>query len=240
MRELGLIRYDAMCTAIAECFQVDEVKGLRDKARALEVYAAQANNRDAERKACEIRIRAERRAGELLKEMAVTGERQKAGGDRKKSKSNGTTLIDLGITRDQSSQWQRLAEIPTEEFEAALAKPGPKPSTEGMVNAKWLKENPTPRVPNDALWFWGTLRSFEDEGAFEKDPKILISRMLDTMQEDVARLLPKVCAWLGGIACDRDEVRQVIGERDEGAAQENAARTNPAARRDGDGLELTQ
>jgi len=39
------------------------------QARALEVYAAQALNTDAERKACEIRLRAERRAGELLKEM---------------------------------------------------------------------------------------------------------------------------------------------------------------------------
>src|ERR1700722_10996180 len=166
MRELGLIRYDAMCTAIAECFQVDEVKGLRDKARALEVYAAQANNRDAERKACEIRIHAERRTGELLKEMAGTGERANG---RPKKASESATLSKIGITRDQSSQWQRLAEIPTEEFEAALAKPGPKPSTEGMVNAKWLKENPPPRVPNDALWLWGTLKDFEREGMFEKD-----------------------------------------------------------------------
>ena len=237
MRELGLIRYDAMCTAIAECFQVDEVKGLRDKARALEVYAAQANNRDAERKACEIRIRAERRTGELLKEMAGTGERANG---RPKKASESATLSKIGITRDQSSQWQRLAEIPTEEFEAALAKPGPKPSTEGMVNAKWLKENPPPRVPNDALWLWGTLKDFEREGMFDKDANILVSRMLDTMREDVARLLPKVCSWLGGIACDRDEVRQVIGERDEGAAQENAARKNPAAQRRGDDSRVIQ
>jgi hypothetical protein len=207
MLELGLVRYDAMCNAIAACYRVDEVKELRDKARALEVYAAQAMNTDAERKACEIRIRAERRTGELLKEMAGTGERKRRGRPTEQM-SSATTLSKIGITRDQSSQWQRLADTPTEEFEAALAKPCPKPSTEGMVNAKWLKENPTPRVPNDALWFWGILRSFEDEGAFEKDPNILVSRMLDTMREDVARLLPRVCAWLGGIACDRDEVRQ--------------------------------
>ncbi len=65
----GLVRYQAMCKAIADCHSVDEVKGLRDKAKALEVYAQQAQNFEAERKACEIRIRAERRAGELLREM---------------------------------------------------------------------------------------------------------------------------------------------------------------------------
>ena len=65
MADLAL--YDRMCTAIAECHRVDEVKDLRDKAMALEIYAKQAKNTDAERRACEIRLRAERRTGELLK-----------------------------------------------------------------------------------------------------------------------------------------------------------------------------
>lgn len=55
-----------MCRAIAECHSVDEVKDLHDKARALEIYAKQAMNVEAERKATEIRLRAERRAGELM------------------------------------------------------------------------------------------------------------------------------------------------------------------------------
>jgi hypothetical protein len=48
---------------------VDGAKEIRDRARAVEVYAKQAQNREAERKAAEIRIRTERRAGQLLKEM---------------------------------------------------------------------------------------------------------------------------------------------------------------------------
>jgi hypothetical protein len=38
------------------------------------------------------------------------------------------TLSDLGITQNQSSQWQKLAAVPEPEFEAALAAPG-KPTT---------------------------------------------------------------------------------------------------------------
>lgn len=55
--------------------------------------------------ACDIRIRAEYKAGQLLTEMEKNGERESRGGDRR-SKSNATTLkqlSDLGISKDQSS-----------------------------------------------------------------------------------------------------------------------------------------
>src|SRR5260363_66434 len=65
----ALVRYEAMCKAIAECHRVDEVKELPHKARALEVYAQQARNTEAEDKAREIRSRAQRRMGELLREL---------------------------------------------------------------------------------------------------------------------------------------------------------------------------
>jgi len=61
-----LVRYDTMCRAIAECHRIDEVKELRDQARALEVYARRCRNEEAEHKAWEIHLRAERRMGELL------------------------------------------------------------------------------------------------------------------------------------------------------------------------------
>jgi hypothetical protein len=67
----------------------------------------------AERQVAEIRVRAERRCGELLKESKDNGTRQKAGDNRKTSNAatSQVTLADLGISRDQSSQWQKLAEI---------------------------------------------------------------------------------------------------------------------------------
>ncbi len=68
-----LVRYDAMCRAIQSCEEYDEVKEIRDRAVALEVYAAQAMNMEAERSARVIRIRAERRAGQMLKEGKKKG-----------------------------------------------------------------------------------------------------------------------------------------------------------------------
>jgi hypothetical protein len=82
------------------------MKNIRDKAVALEHYARQAQNTDAERRACEIRLRAERKAGQLL------AKQNNHGGDRRSiSRSPETTLKDLGISRDQSSQWQKAAQV---------------------------------------------------------------------------------------------------------------------------------
>ena len=63
-----LVRYDEMCRAIEACHAIDEVKDLRDKAMAFEHYSRQALDLESERKCIAIRLRAERRAGQLLKE----------------------------------------------------------------------------------------------------------------------------------------------------------------------------
>src|SRR3954464_5379765 len=102
-----------MCRAIAEAHAVDEVKDIRDKALAIEMYARLAQNVETERRACEIRLRAERRAGQLLRDMEkLKGRPGKA--------SSATMLSDLGISYDQSSNWQQLADVPEDDFEASF------------------------------------------------------------------------------------------------------------------------
>lgn len=61
------------------------------------------------RSATDIRLRAERRAGDLLREMADRGERDTGYGDRK-SESHAAIpkLKDLVVTKTQSSRWHRV------------------------------------------------------------------------------------------------------------------------------------
>jgi hypothetical protein len=76
---IALVRYDAARKAIAAAHRVDEVKAIRDKAEAVRVYAKQAGDYELQNKAAEIRLFAERRAGELLADMASTPEHEKRG-----------------------------------------------------------------------------------------------------------------------------------------------------------------
>jgi hypothetical protein len=80
---------------------------------------------EAGRQAREIRLRAERKAGALLGNMekakGIAGPgRGKAGRPARGAFNEAPTLRDLGITRDESSKWQKLAAVPQDQFEAAL------------------------------------------------------------------------------------------------------------------------
>jgi phage N-6-adenine-methyltransferase len=118
---VALVRYDAARRALAEAHDVDEVKDIRDKAQAMAAYARQAKDTELVEWATEIKVRAERRAGELLREMAEHGERAGDGKPSRGATVSAPTVAALGLNRSQVSRWQKLAAVPEDQFERAVA-----------------------------------------------------------------------------------------------------------------------
>jgi len=207
MSTTEIVRYEAMVYAIAECHAIDEVKDIRDKAMALELYAKQARNTEAERKASEIRLRAERRTGELLKELA----RGDAGRPIKEivptigtinppNDADKTTvaatpspyasaLQQTGISTQTASRYQALANVPAQVFEEALRDPVVKPTTAALIRHA---RAPEPQMPADVLWLWGRMRDFERDGFFHKSVANLLDPLTPSMRADIERIAPRM------------------------------------------------
>jgi|GEM_PF-1161018 len=120
MNELAL--YEKARTALSAAHSVDEVKDIRDKAEAMAAYARQAKDKDMILWVTEIKVRAERRAGQMLAEMP------KATGGKPYQNHTGHTIVpvektlaELGITKNESSRWQKLSGVSDEKFEHAVA-----------------------------------------------------------------------------------------------------------------------
>jgi hypothetical protein len=119
--ETGLLRYDIACRALADARSIDEVKDVRDKAEALRLYGRQAKNKDLELAAAEIRLRAERRLGEMLSATdRHEGGQPKTGSDAEPVWT-APRLADLGIDKKHSSRVQKIAAVPSDRFEAEIA-----------------------------------------------------------------------------------------------------------------------
>src|SRR5262252_9488037 len=116
---LVLARLEAARHLLAEARNVPEVKHVRDVAATLRIYAKQCGESlDIQNAAAEIKLRAERRAGELLAET----EKNPGGRPAKNSFHDGRSLRlhDLGINVQQSHRWQQLAALPTPTFETYI------------------------------------------------------------------------------------------------------------------------
>lgn len=133
--------------------RLDEVKDIRDKAEAMAAYARQAKDQDLILWATEIKVRAERRAGEMLADLPRGGKfigRDEDGDFRKTVGAKTETTEKLGISKDQSARWQALAAMPADHFETAVATA--KESAGQVTTAFMLREaaKQSKPVPHDS------------------------------------------------------------------------------------------
>jgi len=114
-----LVKWEQAKSAIAEAKSVDELKLIRNKAEAWRYAAKQAKESlEVQNDIAEIKIRAERRCGEFLKEMPKQHGARPA--DTESQDVTPQTLSNLGITKNDSSKWQLIADIPEDKFETHI------------------------------------------------------------------------------------------------------------------------
>ena len=118
-----LIKWNKARQAIVEAKTVDEVKVIKDKAEAMRAYAKQVGESlEVQNDICEIKLRAERRMGEMLKEMPKS-----KGGEQHHKEPTGNivspvqpTLQDMGIEKHESARYQKIADLSEEKFEEII------------------------------------------------------------------------------------------------------------------------
>src|SRR5216683_4533444 len=118
-----LARLETARRLLAEVRSVNDAKAIHDFAEAARIYARQARlGLEAQNDAAEIRLRAERKLGELL----ATMDKHPGGNVNRSHAATGwsgqpTRLHDLGISKSQSSRWQAIAAVPDHVFDQHLA-----------------------------------------------------------------------------------------------------------------------
>ena len=202
-----LVRYTAACKALAEAKATDEVQDIRNKAEAMRAYAQQANNRQLETDAAEIRIRAERRLGQMLTVQKETGGMAKAApgnqhtgpvglGDR----SNPPTLKEVGISKDLSSRAQKLAAVPEEQFEGMVGEWRGRIAEENeRVTVNLLKEGERQQAMNGNVRTLGTGNDewHTPEQYIELARQAMGTIDLDPASNEEAQETVKALQWFG-------------------------------------------
>jgi N6-adenosine-specific RNA methylase IME4 len=123
-----LTKLSEATTMLAEARTLEDIKAIRNLAEMAAAYAkAEGLGKEAQDYAAEIRLRAGRRAGEVLIAADEANELHKGGRPAKITGSTlepvKITLSDLGIDKKQSSAWQTMAgeDVTDEIFEEVLA-----------------------------------------------------------------------------------------------------------------------
>jgi hypothetical protein len=106
-----------MTRALAKTADLNEIKEIRDWAEAARRFARSAGHGpEFKNRAAELKLAAERRAGELLAGLALRG-----GDHKSNSRGERVSLESLGIDHNESARWQREAAVPEAVFKRYVA-----------------------------------------------------------------------------------------------------------------------
>lgn len=118
------LKYDVAVAAVAQARTTDEVQAWEDKAAAMREYARRIRDRSVEIDMAEIKARCRRRRGEILRELKTRGLLREGKPTRETVMDPGqlppVSLEDLDITRNESSDAQKVAKIEGDAFERLI------------------------------------------------------------------------------------------------------------------------
>jgi len=126
----ALAKVEAAYRALAEARTVNELAHIRNQAEAIRYAAKQARmGIEMINDAAELKLRAERRAGELLEKMpkAKGTQGQLSGRNASGSRTirppgnDAETYADLDIDKHDAARWQQMAEMPQDDYEKYIA-----------------------------------------------------------------------------------------------------------------------
>jgi hypothetical protein len=120
-----LAKLEVAKQTLAECRTLPDIVKIREQAIAAETYAKAAKlSAESVAFATEIKLLAERRAGEMLANL----EKDNRGGDRRSPSRGGEgdseyrqVVNQARISKDQSARWQKLAKLDDKEMEEKIA-----------------------------------------------------------------------------------------------------------------------
>ena len=136
---MQLVKLDEARRALAEASTLQEIKEIRDQAEAIKAYVKAAGySLEMQNQAAETKLRAERKGGELLKQMEKN-KGVRLGGNIVLPPENTPKLKDLGIEKMQSVRWQQIADLPEVIFEEVIEKT--KEEKKELTQALMLRES---------------------------------------------------------------------------------------------------
>jgi hypothetical protein len=187
--------------ALAKAASVGEVKAIHNNAEALKAAARKLKDKTAEAAAHEIRMRAERALGQLMKQQKKSVGFNKGGGDQRSkhrdSKKPGDakpTLTQAGINKNVANRARNAAKPSDQEFEQKVAAEkeqikSPKPKT--VVNAVKILPGATEQCVNNVCGvIENTLAQMRRGGAAEQKIRFLFQRLFDELRGLENKTLP--------------------------------------------------